>query len=143
MRTPIFAQPLAPDTLRLTGEPRIVLENDLAWEGHLIEGPWLTAQQGRYYLFYAGNDFSTADYGIGVAIADHPLGPFRKIEEPLLRSTASWSGPGHPSVALLPDGTPALFLHAFRPGEAAYGAVRALLMAKLAFDGDHVEVVAL
>ena len=64
-----------------------MLANDLDWEGHLIEGPWVTRQQGRYWLFYAGNDFSTPAYGIGVAVADHPLGPYVKQAEPLLQST--------------------------------------------------------
>ncbi|HEY0132176.1 MAG TPA: family 43 glycosylhydrolase, partial [Allosphingosinicella sp.] len=75
MRTPIRAQRLAPDGGSLIGDETIVLANDLDWEGHLIEGPWVTRQQGRYWLFYAGNDFCTPAYGIGVAVADHPLGP--------------------------------------------------------------------
>ncbi|MFL6830399.1 MAG: family 43 glycosylhydrolase, partial [Sphingomicrobium sp.] len=86
MSTPIRAQRLAPDGRSLVGEDRIVLCNDLDWEGHLIEGPFVTRQEGRYWLFYAGNDFSTPSYGIGVAVADHPLGPYDKQGEPLLRS---------------------------------------------------------
>ena len=76
-----------------------MLCNDLDWEGHLIEGPFVTRQEGRYWLFYAGNDFSTPSYGIGVAVADHPLGPYAKQSEPLLRSTREWLAPGHASVA--------------------------------------------
>ncbi|HEY0413495.1 MAG TPA: family 43 glycosylhydrolase, partial [Allosphingosinicella sp.] len=74
MRTPIYAQRIAEDGASFLGEPTVVLANDLDWEGHLIEGPWVTRQEGRYWLFYAGNDFSTPAYGIGVAVADHPLG---------------------------------------------------------------------
>lgn len=139
MRTPIFAQPLSADGQSLTGSPRIILVNDLAWEGHLIEGPWLTRHDDHYYLFYSGNDFSTADYGIGVAIASSPLGPFRKIENPILRSSAEWRGPGHPSVALGPDGVPRLFFHAFFPGRAGYKEFRALLSCGLAFGTDGVD----
>ena len=87
MRTPIYAQRLAADGESLIGERHVVLANDLDWEGHLIEGPWVTRQQGRYWLFYAGNDFSTPAYGIGVAVADHVFGPYVKQPEPLLRST--------------------------------------------------------
>ena len=78
MRTPIRAQRLGHDGASLIGEPALVLANDLDWEGHLIEGPFVTRQKGRYWLFYAGNDFSTPAYGIGVAVADHPLGPYVK-----------------------------------------------------------------
>jgi beta-xylosidase len=140
MRTPIIAQPLAEDGESLLGEATEVLANDLDWEGHLIEGPWVTRQAGRYWLFYAGNDFSTPAYGIGVAVADHPLGPYVKQEKPLLKSTRTWWAPGHASVAPGPDGAPQLFFHAFFPGKGGYNAFRALLTAKLDFSGDRVRL---
>jgi hypothetical protein len=140
MRTPVWAQRLAPDGLSLQGERTLVLENDLEWEAHLIEGVWITRCGGKHYLFYAGNDFSTARYGIGVAVADSPLGPYRKLPAPLLRSTAEWWGPGHPSVAEGPDGHPWLFLHAFFPGKTGYNEFRALLTVPLVLDGERVEV---
>ena len=140
MCTPIYAQPLASDGASLLGEPHVVLANDLDWEGHLVEGPWLTEQEGRFYLFYAGNDFSTHDYGIGVAVSDTLLGPFRKMAQPLLRSDQDWAGPGHPSVAPGPTGAPQLFYHAFVPGRAGYNEFRALLTASLRFGPDGVEV---
>ncbi len=141
MHTRIKAQRLDPQRLTLIGEPTVILVNDQDWEGHLVEGPWLTEQDGRFYLFYAGNDFSTDEYGIGVAVADDPLGPYRKPSAPLLRSDAAWSGPGHPSVASGPDGPPQLFYHAFVPGEAGYKKFRALLTAKLSFGTDDVKLI--
>jgi hypothetical protein len=136
MRTRIYAQPVAHDGSELLGEPTLVLENDQDWEAHLIEGVWIFEAEGRHHLLYAGNDFSTPDYGIGAAVADGPLGPYRKHDRPLLRSTTAWWGPGHPSVAIGPDGRRHIFLHAFRPGEAGYKAFRALLSAPLQIDGD-------
>ncbi|MBV8688008.1 MAG: family 43 glycosylhydrolase [Alphaproteobacteria bacterium] len=140
MRTPIRAQRLAPDGGSLIGEPTVVLVNDLDWEGHLIEGPWVTRQQGRYWLFYAGNDFCTPAYGIGVAVADHPLGPYEKQPGPLLRSAREWWAPGHASVAPGLDGAPQLFFHAYFPGTGGYNAFRALLTARLLFSGERVEL---
>lgn len=140
MRTPIYAQPLAEDGASLVGEPTLVLQNDLDWEGHLIEGPWVTEQQGRYWLFYAGNDFGTPAYGIGVAVADHPLGPYVKQPAPLLKSTRSWWAPGHASVAEGVDGRPQLFFHAFFPGRGGYNEFRALLTSPLSFGPDGVTV---
>ncbi|NNM75749.1 family 43 glycosylhydrolase [Sphingomonas sp. ID1715] len=141
MRTRVFAQQLAADGRSLVGERTVVLVNDLAWEGHLIEGNWVTRQHGRHYLFYSGNDFSTPDYGIGVALADEPTGPYRKMPEPLLRTNVSWWGPGHPSVASGPDGVPRLFFHAFPPGTGGYKQFRALLSARLAFHPDRVDLL--
>ena len=143
MTTPVRAQRIADDGRSLLGEDRIVLANDQDWEGHLIEGPFVTFQQDLYWLFYAGNDFSTPAYGIGAAVADHPLGPYRKQEEPLLRSTQEWVAPGHASVAPGVDGKPQLFFHAFHPGTGGYNAFRALLTVGLEFDSSHVRVVPL
>ena len=140
MRTPVYAQKLSTDGSSLVDEPTRIIENDQAWEAHLIEGIWLTKHGGRYYLFYAGNDFSTAKYGIGVAVGDSPLGPYRKMAEPLLKSTKEWSGPGHPSVALGLNGEPLLFFHAFFPGRMGYKEFRALLAARIDFKADHVRL---
>jgi hypothetical protein len=143
MSTPIRAQRLAEDGRSLVGEDKIVLCNDLDWEGHLIEGPFVTLQDGRYWLFYAGNDFSTPSYGIGVAAADQVLGPYAKQGEPLLKSAREWTAPGHASVAPGLDGQPQLFFHAFHPGTGGYNAFRALLTVGLDFGKDSVRVVEL
>ena len=140
MCTPIVAQRLASDGDSLIGAPVTLLTNALEWEGHLVEGPFLWKQDGRYWLFYAANDFTDPAYGIGVAVADSPLGPFTKRAKPLLSSARSWSAPGHPSVAEGPDGTPHIFFHAFFPGTGGYNVFRALLTARLRFSGDEVEV---
>jgi beta-xylosidase len=140
MTTPIRGQRLAADGESLIGEEKIVLTNDLSWEGHLIEGPFVTRQNGRYWMFYAGNDFGTPAYGIGVAVADHPLGPYRKQGDPLLKSTSDWTAPGHAPVAAGLDGEPRLFFHAFHPGTGGYNAFRALLTAPLRFEGSRVRI---
>lgn len=143
MSTPIRAQRIADDGRSMIGESKIVLCNDLDWEGHLIEGPFVTLENGRYFLFYAGNDFSTPSYGIGVAVANHVLGPYRKQGEPLLKSSREWTAPGHASVAPGLDDKPHLFFHAFHPGTGGYNAFRALLTVGLRFKGDLVEVAEL
>jgi hypothetical protein len=140
MRTPVYAQELDLDTCRLKGDRVVVLENDQAWEAHLIEGIWVVQHADQFYMFYSGNDFSTPEYGTGVAVAPSPLGPYRKAKLPLLQSTADWVGPGHPSVAPGPDGEPWLFLHAFFPGQAGYKKFRALLAVPVGFDRDRVKL---
>ena len=140
MRTPIFAQRLASDGRSLIGERVQLLENDQPWEGHLIEGPWVTRQLGRYWMFYAGNDFTNPAYGIGVAVADDLLGPYVKQPQPLLRSTSEWLAPGHASVAPGLDGQPQLFFHAFHPGTGGYNAFRALLTVGLTFSENGVSL---
>jgi beta-xylosidase len=140
LQTPIFAQRLGPDGTEFIGERVQVLANDLDWEGHLIEGPWVTRQQGRYWMFYAGNDFTSPAYGIGVAVADDLFGPYEKRPEPLLKSTREWLAPGHASVAPGLDGEPQLFFHAFHPETGGYNVFRALLTARLTFTRDEVSL---
>jgi GH43 family beta-xylosidase len=140
MTTYVWGQRIADDGASLIGEPTLVLRNDLAWEGHLIEGPFVTRQKDKYWLFYAGNDFASPAYGIGVAAADHPLGPYAKQAEPLLKSTREWTAPGHASVAPGLDGDPQLFFHAFHPGAGGYNAFRALMTVPLRFTEKSVSI---
>ena len=140
MRTPINAQRLSEDGNQLVGAPVTIMTNDLEWEGHLVEGPFLWKQDGRYWLLYAANDFTDPAYGIGTAVADNPFGPFVKQAEPLLKSAKSWTAPGHPSVALGPDGNPHIFFHAFFPGTGGYNVFRALLTARLKFGPEGVSI---
>ena len=140
MRTVIRAQPLDGATRTLTGKATAVIENDLPWEGHLVEGVWLWREDNAFYLFYSGNDFATAKYGIGVARGASPTGPFLKQAEPLLQASAEWLGLGHPSVALGPEGRPHLFFHGYRPDAIAYKEFRALLTAPLYFNDGQVSI---
>ncbi|MEA3016313.1 MAG: hypothetical protein QOI38_1035 [Sphingomonadales bacterium] len=138
MRTIIYGQALDPETLSVRGTPAIVLENDEPWEAHLVEGPWVWREGDLCFIFYAGNDFTNANYGIGVGVSPSPLGPFVKQEKPLLRSTHDWWGLGHPSVARAPDGKSHLFLHGYRRGRVGYKEFRALLDVPLCFEGGRV-----
>jgi len=79
-----------------------------------------------------------AEYGIGVAVAESPLGTYVKSALLLLRSTAQWRGLGHPSVADGPYGRPQLFYHAFPQGRTGYKAFRALLTVPIAFENGRV-----
>jgi xylan 1,4-beta-xylosidase len=41
-----------------------------------IEGSWMTKANGRYFLQYAAPGTELPNYGDGVYVGDHPLGPF-------------------------------------------------------------------
>ncbi|MDB5118989.1 MAG: b-xylosidase/arabinofuranosidase, Glycoside Hydrolase Family 43-like protein [Sphingobacteriales bacterium] len=138
MKTPMYAQQLSSDGSQLINERIKIIENDLDWEAHLVEGMWVTKQLDNYYLFYAGNDFSTNEYGIGVAISKSATGPYKKMTQPFLQSSKDWWAPGHPSVVIAPDGKPTMFLHAFYPGQAGYKKFRALLSLPLVFTNESV-----
>jgi arabinan endo-1,5-alpha-L-arabinosidase len=105
----------------LRGEPRTVLEPSDDWQlyerqreihggvhdWHTLEGPFVVRHDDRYYCFYSGGSWLTEGYGMGYAVADHPLGPWRE-ESPATRLIATVPGrvlgPGHASVVRGPDG---------------------------------------
>lgn len=105
----------------LRGEPRTVLEPSDDWQlyerqrqihggvhdWHTLEGPFVVHHDGRYYCFYSGGSWLTEGYGMGYAVADHPLGPWRE-ESHGTRLIATVPGrvlgPGHASVVEGPHG---------------------------------------
>lgn len=108
--TPIRIQPLAPNGLSLTGSPSTILSNTLAWEGALVEGPFMVERGGSYYLFYSGNGYGSPAYGVSVARASQPTGPFIKLGHKILASSPRWAGPGHGSIVEAPAGG---FVHVY------------------------------
>ncbi|GIJ60160.1 glycoside hydrolase family 43 protein [Virgisporangium aurantiacum] len=95
----IYAQRLSADGLRLEGAAAKLLRQTEPWEGRVVEGPFLWRHNGKLYLFYAANDYGSADYAEGYAVCDTPLGPCVKApENPVLVSRDTASGPGHASM---------------------------------------------
>ena len=126
--TPILVAPLAADGRSLAGAATELLRNDRDWEGAVVEGPWLIAHDGLFYLFYSGNAYASAAYALGVARAASPLGPFEKAEDPVLSSAGAWEGPGHASVIAGPNGDLALVYHAWTAGHAGQAPGRLVLV---------------
>jgi arabinan endo-1,5-alpha-L-arabinosidase len=102
--TPIKIQPLATDGLSVTGNATTLISNTLAWEGALIEGPWMIERGSYFYLFYSANGFADPNYSVGVARATSPLGPFVKGGSKILATKGHWTGPGHGSIVRGPSG---------------------------------------
>lgn len=131
--TPIFAQELAieGDSVQLVGARAELLRNDLAWEGNLVEGPWMVARDGFYYLFYSANAYYDHRYATGVArtqtrgksLAEQLGAPLEKHGAPILSSTTEdcFQGPGHGSVVEAPDGGDVYVFHAWAKGKIGDG----------------------
>lgn len=63
----------------------------------VAEGPTVFKRNGLYYLIYSANDFRNIDYGVGYAVSEHPLGPWKKYSgNPILtRNNLQINGTGH------------------------------------------------
>ena len=127
----IWAQPLTPDLLHLTGEKKELIENDSAsWEGAVVEAPFILRHEGNFFLFYAGNVCCGVGckYAEGVARADHLLGPWTKDPaNPILRPNAAWKCPGHGTAVETPEGSYLFLYHAYSAAGSAYFGRESLL----------------
>lgn len=134
--TPIYGQALSADGTSLVGARTTLITNDLGWEGGVVEGPWVVARGGSYYLFYSGDSYANATYAVGVARASAPLGPYQKLGAPILVTNASWVGPGHCSVVDTPAGDTVMVYHAWAPGHVnGPGDVREMLVDEVQWGG--------
>ena len=97
-KTILYGHELRADGVGFVGTRRALLRNTLAWEGDVVEAPWVIKRGSFYYLFYSGFRYCNATYGTGVARARSPLGPFVKKSKPILASNSAWAGPGHNAV---------------------------------------------
>jgi beta-xylosidase len=122
------------------GKPRVVTRACAAWQiyernrkykgrtwpaWHCVEGPHVVHHDGRYYCFYSAGAWYGENYGVGFAVADHPLGPWR--DDAARRGPAVLKGipgkvlgPGHNSVVTGPDGrTRFMIYHAWDAAKTA------------------------
>lgn len=104
------------------------------WEGTVWnEGPFVIKHRDTYYLTYSANAYSDSHYGLGVATAPTPLGPWTKSpSNPVLQKTDTAPGPGHNAVIASPDGKE-LFLVYHTLQNPGYNAARQLAMDRMHF----------
>lgn len=69
----------------------------------VTEGPTVLKKQGTYYLFYSANDFRNPNYAVGYATSSHPLGPWKKHDDPMIsKRNILRNGTGHGDVFVGP-----------------------------------------
>ena len=70
-----------------TKHSRILDTNRVTWAKRAMWAPAIIKNDGRYFLFFSANDIQNNQQlgGIGVAVADHPAGPFKDyLGKPLI-----------------------------------------------------------
>lgn len=63
-----------------------------------VEGPFMFIRNGKYYFMWSEGGWTGPDYSVAYAIADSPLGPFKRIGKILKQDAAIATGAGHHSV---------------------------------------------
>ncbi|MEO5599932.1 MAG: glycoside hydrolase family 43 protein [Cyclobacteriaceae bacterium] len=69
------------DLVKWERHSRILDTANVKWAKRAVWAPAAIQKEGKYYLFFGANDIqSNNEYGgIGVAVADHPEGPFKDL----------------------------------------------------------------
>lgn len=70
-------------------------------EGY-VEGPFMFIRNGKYYFMWSEGGWTGPNYSVAYAMADSPLGPFRRIGKILQQDPAIATGAGHHSVIQIP-----------------------------------------
>ena len=134
----LWAQQLDPSGISFTAGSTAtnILSPDQGWEAGTVEAPDMVAVNGRYLLFYSGNDWGTANYAVGVAICAAPLGPCTDASQaPILSSGNGMAGPGGESVFQDAQGNSWIAFAAWNPGAVGFPNNRALYIRSLTMSG--------
>jgi beta-xylosidase len=133
----IYVSRLSPDGLELVGDPVRLFKQDLPWEGNLVEAPYMLERNGKFHLFYSANAFDRAEYAVGHALCESPVGPCEKSGDPVLSSSVDAAGPGH-NMVLRKDGRYWFVYHAWDPaGVGVDPPGRTMWLSELTWDGDR------
>lgn len=107
-------------------------------EGSVNEGPFMVKHEGKYYMTYSGNGYTSPAYSVHQAIADEPLGNFVKPQPTdgnpvLLSNNAYVAGTGHHSVVKAGDDYMIVYARMGNPSNYGMGWVRMTGIDKLLF----------
>jgi arabinan endo-1,5-alpha-L-arabinosidase len=118
---PIKVQELGPDRMSFApGSKPVdlvpVMKNDPLKYRELLEGAWVIARDGWYYMFYSGNNCcgKNAHYAVLVARSRSATGPFEPLapNPVILEQRGIWVAPGHNAIITDARGTDWLVYHA-------------------------------
>ncbi|MBX2967847.1 MAG: glycoside hydrolase family 43 protein [Cyclobacteriaceae bacterium] len=101
---------------------------------HYVEGPFMFKRNNRYYFMWSEGGWTGPDYSVAYAIADSPLGPFKRVGKILQQNPEVATGAGHHSV-IHPPGTDKWFIvYHRRPLNQTDRNARVVCMDEMYFD---------
>jgi beta-xylosidase len=99
-----------------------------------VEGSFMFVRGGKYYFMWSEGGWTGPDYSVAYAIADSPLGPFRRIGKILQQDPAIATGAGHHSVIQAPGKAAWYIAYHRRPLGQTDGNARQVCLERLYFD---------
>jgi beta-xylosidase len=111
----LWAQKASADGTKLEGKPVKLESNMQAWEGILVEAPFMWKHEGTYFLFFSANDYASYNYAVGYAICKTPMGPCNDgSSTPILTSKCTAAGPGGETIFTDAKGQTWMMYHAWK-----------------------------
>lgn len=102
-------------------------------EGY-VEGSFMFKKNGKYYFMWSEGGWTGPDYSVAYAIADSPLGPFKRVDKILKQDPLVATGAGHHSVIQNPKTQKWYIIYHRRPLGEKDGNHRVTCIDELFFD---------
>ncbi|KIO75811.1 arabinan endo-1,5-alpha-L-arabinosidase [Pedobacter lusitanus] len=80
-----------------------------------VEGPYMFIREGKYYFMWSEGGWTGPDYSVAYAMADSPMGPFKRIGKILKQDHKIATGAGHHSVVKHPKTNDYYIIYHRRP----------------------------
>ncbi len=102
-------------------------------EGY-VEGPFMFKRNGKYYFMWSEGGWTGPNYSVAYAIADQPMGPFKRIGKILQQDPSIATGAGHHSVISIPGKDKYYIVYHRRPLTEKDGNSRETCIDEMNFD---------
>jgi beta-xylosidase len=99
-----------------------------------VEGPFMFKRKGKYYFMWSEGGWGGPEYSVAYAIADSPMGSFKRIGKILQQDPAIATGAGHHSILHLPEKDQWYIVYHRRPLGETHPDHRVTCMDVLEFD---------
>lgn len=99
-----------------------------------VEGPFMLKRNGKYYFMWSEGGWGGPDYSVAYAIADSPMGPFKRIGKILQQDPQVATGAGHHSVIQIPGKDEYYIVYHRRPLDCNRINERQVCIDKMEFD---------
>ncbi len=99
-----------------------------------VEGPFMFIRNGKYYFMWSEGGWTGPDYSVAYAIADSPMGPFKRVDKILQQNPAIATGAGHHSILQIPGKDEYYIIYHRRPLNEKDGNSRVVCIDKMEFD---------
>lgn len=109
------------------------LFKEITPEGY-VEGPFMFIRNNKYYFMWSEGGWTGPDYCVAYAMADSPLGPFKRIGKILQQDPNIARGAGHHSIIKVPKQDKWYIVYHRRPLTETDGNSRETCIEEMYFD---------